>query len=90
VQTYNYDRTFAAVAYASVNGCYYYSEFDSEVNARSLSEVAAEALADVRAAAELEADEALKALYIHRIAETDQYSKYTEEQRKALARYVAA
>lgn len=90
VQSYNYDRAFAAVAYASVNGCYYYSAFDSAANARSLSDVAVTALADVRTASELEADEALRELYIHRIAETDQYSKYTEEQRKALAGYVTA
>ncbi|MBQ8339634.1 MAG: hypothetical protein IJY16_04230 [Clostridia bacterium] len=88
VQEANYGRKIAAVAYACVNDTYYYSAFDSNENARSLSEIAETALADTKTAAQLQEDDALKALYVYPVADTEQYSKYTKEQRDALAGYI--
>ncbi|MBP3397176.1 MAG: hypothetical protein J6L87_08380 [Clostridia bacterium] len=88
VQEANYGRKIAAVAYACVNDTYYYSAFDSNENARSLSEIAETALADTKTAAQLQEDDALKALYVYLVADTEQYSKYTKEQRDALAGYI--
>lgn len=81
VKAANYGRDFAAIAYACVDGTYYYSAFDAEDNVRNMAEVAAAALADVKDAADVEAG------YIHEV--NGKYSKYTAEQCEALAKYCA-
>jgi hypothetical protein len=90
IKTGNYSRKFAAVAYAAVNGEYYYSAYDSAENARSISDVAAAALADTKTAEELLGNSTWQALYIHQVEDTAYYSKYTKAQRDALSAYVAA
>lgn len=45
----NYGVAFSAISYACVNGEYYYSAYDQGVNARTIKDVAAAALADTEA-----------------------------------------
>lgn len=45
----NYSTAFSAVAYACVNGEYFYTAFDQSVNAATVKDVAAAALADTEA-----------------------------------------
>lgn len=83
IKEHNYDRVFAAIAYAkvSVDGqdVYLYSAFDEEDNARSLEQLAERALADVIAFQ----------TSAYRFAVGDgTYSRYTDEQRAALSRIV--
>ena len=49
IKSENYDTVFAAIAYASVGGEYYYTAFDQTLNAASVKDVAAAALADTEA-----------------------------------------
>ena len=49
VKAENYDTAFAAVAYACVNGQYYYTAFDQNANSATVKDVAAAALADTTA-----------------------------------------
>ena len=46
VKAENYDTAFAAVAYACVNGVYYYTAYDQGENSATAKDVAAAALAD--------------------------------------------
>ena len=47
IQATNYDRAFSARAYVKVDGVYYYSEYDEDLNSRSVSEVADKAYNDL-------------------------------------------
>ena len=49
VKAENYDTAFAAVAYACVNGVYYYTAYDQGENSATAKDVAAAALADTTA-----------------------------------------
>ena len=83
IKEQNYDRKFAAIGYVKYdfNGMdqYLYSAFDPEDNARSLKEIASKALNDV--------SETQNATYRYEIADGF-YSRYTDEQRELLAKYV--
>ena len=81
VKAANYTRDFAAIAYACVDGTYYYSGFSATNNVRNMAEIAAAALADVKDTADAEAG------YIYEV--NGKYSKYTAEQCEALAKYCA-
>jgi len=79
----NYDRAFAAIAFAkyTVNGevVYLYSYFDEQANARSIKQLAERALADT---AKIQTS-------IYRFPVGDgTYSRYTDEQRAAMSLYV--
>jgi hypothetical protein len=80
----NEARAFAAIAYAYVDGQYYYGSYDSADNARSMRQIAAEALENAFA------DEA-GGDFLEKItsgAYAGKYSKYTEAQVLALEAYL--
>ena len=82
IQAGNYDRVFAAVAYVTVDGQTTYGDYDSSINARSMAQVAAEAIADLKD----EPDTAKG--YIYTV--DGKYSKYTSTQINVLKSYLAA
>ncbi|MBE6555378.1 MAG: hypothetical protein E7663_03975 [Ruminococcaceae bacterium] len=70
----NYDRAFAAIAYAKVGETYYYAEFNAEENARSLADAVDAALTDISVEPEGE--------YVYPV--DGGYSCYSDSQRAKL------
>ncbi|MBQ8339732.1 MAG: hypothetical protein IJY16_04745, partial [Clostridia bacterium] len=102
IQSGNYDRSFAAVPYVTVNDETTYGDYDSTNNARSMKSVATEALADLLTDAEhselgnTDADKAAKYIRTITIAAGEvegkeagtYHSQYSADQRTALKAYI--
>ena len=86
IKAENYGRAFAAVAYAKVDGTYYYGEFDSVVNSRAATQVSLKALADVQESVGTVGG----ILYSHAcvVEGYEGYSRYNAAQQAVLAAYV--
>ncbi len=79
VQEANYGRAFSAIAFVEVDGVYYYSDYEEELNSRSIAQVAELAHKDT-------SNEYDDVTYKYEIIDqAGVYSPYTENQRKKLA-----
>ena len=88
IKATNANRAFAAVAFVTVDGETTYGDYTSAANTATMAAIAKAALEDTKTAAELEADPTLVNKYAHEV-EAGVYSKYTADERAALAAYVA-
>lgn len=82
----DYETSYSAIGYAKVkisdgNTVYFYTGFDQEKNSRSIAQVAAAALADVR-------DDQTQGYVYEHITLEGKYSRYTPEQQTAMQAFI--
>ena len=94
IQATNYDRAFSAIAYVNVDGTYYYSEYDEDLNSRSIEEVAQAAYKDTNPVQTDKYQYALNEEYQEEVegeiitTTREVFSPYTEAQRKTLMGFI--
>lgn len=79
----NYDTAFAAIAYVKIGDNYYYTAFDLGINARTVNDVAAAALDDLKEASDEEYKNAVN------VYGTTLYSPYSASQRGILESFLS-